>query len=110
MKARAREWRRLGCGVVLGAIVAFPAGVVFSGRQSVQLEAPDPETATAPGPHSTEARKPYSPVVLSDPYVLRQHGEIVEAMETSCRKTGEYCAEAKQGRRYLLEREATRTR
>ena len=110
MKAPAREWQRLGCAAVLGAIVAFPAGVVFSGRQSVQLEAPDSKTTTAPARHKTEARKPYLPNVLSDPYVLQQHREIVEALEISCRQTGEGCVEAKQARRYLLEREATRER
>jgi len=83
---------------------------MFSERQSVQVEAPDSKTTIGPAPHETETRNFYSPNVLSDPYVLQQHREIVEALEITCRKTGQHCAEAKQARRYLLEREATRTR
>lgn len=109
MKATSREWQRLGCAAVLGAIIAFPAGVVFSGRGMVQQKATDSKATTAPG-RQAEARNPYSPNVLSDPYVLQQHREIVEALEISCRQTGEGCVEAQQARRYLLEREATRTR
>jgi hypothetical protein len=84
--------------------------MAFSGRKPVQVEAPDSKTATAPALHDTEARNFYSPKILSDPYVLRQHREIVQELEISCRKTGEHCAEAKQARRYIDEREATRTR
>ena len=108
MRATAREWQRLGCAAVLGAIIAFPAGVLFSGRGLVQQQTTDAKATTAPARQS-EARKPYTPNVLNDPYVLQQHREIVEALETSCRQTGEGCVEAKQARRYL-EREATRER
>ena len=108
MRATARDWQRLGCAAVLGAIIAFPAGVVFSGRGSVQQKAIDSKANIAPA-RQAEARKPYSPNVLNDPYVLQQHREIVEALEISCRQTGEGCVEAKQARRYL-EREATRER
>jgi hypothetical protein len=104
MRAPAREWQRLGCAALLGAIVAFPAGVVFSGRESVRSGAPDLKATPEPARHKTEARNPYSPNVLSDPYVLRQHQQIVAALELSCRKTGENCVEAKQARRYLFER------
>lgn len=110
MSAPAREWQRLGCAAVLGAIVAFPAGVVFSRRESVHLEAPDSKTTTAPTLHSTDGLNPYAPNILGDPYVVQRHREIVEALENYCRKNGEDCVEAKQARRYLLEREATGTR
>ena len=60
--------------------------------------------------NEAEARNPYSPQILSDPYVVRKHREIVEALETYCRQTGKDCIEAKQARRYLLEREATGAR
>jgi hypothetical protein len=108
MRGLARDWRRLGCAAVLGAIVAFPAGVLLSGRDAVQVVAPNSETTAASPRHQSAARKPYSPHVLSDPYVLQQHEEIVEALEASCCKTGEACAEASQARRYLRQREATR--
>ena len=109
MRATAREWQRLGCAAVLGAIIAFPAGVLFSGRGPVRQETAESKATGAP-PRPAEARKPYSPNVLSDPYVLQQHQEIVEQLERSCRQTGENCAEAKQARRYLRDREATRHR
>ena len=107
MKATAREWQRLGCAGFLGAFIAFPAGVVFSGRGPVQQNVADSKGTNAPA-DKAEARKPYSPAVLSDPYVLQQHREIVEQLEMSCRQTGEGCAEAKQARRYLNEHEVTR--
>jgi hypothetical protein len=108
MRATAREWQRLGCAAVLGAIIAFPAGILFSGRGSVEQNT-IASRAQAPAGEA-QARKPYSPDVLSDPYVLQQHREIVEALEMSCRQTGEGCAEAKRARRYLHEREANRAR
>ena len=108
MKAPARDWQRLGCAAVLGAIIAFPAGMALSGREPVEPEAS--KTTSAPVRNERVARNPYSPNVLSDPYVLQQHQAIAEALEMSCRETGEGCAEAKQARRYLSEREAARTR
>jgi hypothetical protein len=83
---------------------------MLSRRDAAQVVAPNPETSVASPRHKSDGRKPYSPVVLSDPYVLQQHEAIVEALETSCRKTGEACVEAKQARKYLLDQEAIRTR
>ena len=100
MRASAREWRRLGCAAALGAIIAFPAGVLVSGRGPVEQKTTHSKATSGPAGEA-EARKPYSPNVLGDPYVVRQHQEIVEALEMSCRKTGEGCAEARQARRYL---------
>src|SRR3954454_16898062 len=107
MRATAREWQRLGGAAVLGAIIAFPAGVLFSGRGLVQQKPTDSKAATVPASEA-EARNPYSPRILSDPYVLQRHREIVEALEISCRQTGKDCVEAKQARRYLVGRETTR--
>ena len=61
---------------------------------------------------NTEARtlNPYAPNILSDPYLVRRQREMVEALETYCRKTGEDCVEAKQARQYLVNRDAGRTR
>jgi hypothetical protein len=82
--------------------------VVLSGRDAVQVVAPNSKTTAASPRSQSAARKPYSPNVLSDPYVLQQHQEIVEALAAACRKTGEACVEAGHARRYLRQREATR--
>ena len=110
MRAPARDWQRLGCAAFVGAIVAFPAGMLLSGRDAGQVVASDSKTTAAPPRPKSETRKAYSPNVLGDPYVLQQHQAIVEALEASCHKTGEHCSEAIQARRYLREREAIRTR
>lgn len=110
MSAPAREWQKLACAAVLGAIVAFPAGVMFSGRKSVQSEARGSGTITAPSVQNTEVLNPYRPNILSDPYVVRRHRQIVEALENYCRKSGKDCVEAKEARRYLDDREAARAR
>lgn len=99
----------MGCAAVLGALIAFPAGVLFSMRHSAQLETHDQRTTHAPVRSSTGGRKMYSPVVLNDPAVLQKHEEIVRALEISCSQTGQGCGEAKQARRYLDEREALST-
>jgi hypothetical protein len=109
MRASAREWQKLGCAAVLGAIIAFPAGILFSGRGSEQQQTTGSNAASVPA-GAGQTRKPYSPDVLGDPYVLQQHREIVEQLEMSCHQTGESCAEARQARRYLREREAPRAR
>lgn len=110
MRALGREWLRLGCAAALGAMVAFPAGMLLSGRERVQSEEPRSKAAAAPPAGKAKARDPYSPKVLSDPYVLQQHREIVEMLEASCRESGQVCAEARMARRYLDEREASRSR
>jgi hypothetical protein len=106
MKPAAPGWRRLGCAAALGAILAFPAGMAFSAREAAP---PDAAAAPkAPGGRSggkTAGRNPYSPDVLGDPHVVDQHRRTVEAMESSCRQTGELCAEAERARDYLVARE-----
>jgi len=109
MRVPAREWRSLGCAAFLGALVAFPIGVIVSGREPVQPAASDPKRTAAPAGHSAESRQQYSPNILGDPYVHQRHREIVEALEAACRGTGKGCVEARQARRYLDEREATPT-
>jgi hypothetical protein len=107
MKPAAPEWRRLGCAAALGAIVAFPAGLAFSAREAAPPHAA--AAAQAPGGPSggrTAGRNPYSPDVLGDPHVVDQHRRTVEAMELSCRQTGELCAEAERARGYLVARES----
>jgi hypothetical protein len=45
-------------------------------------------------------RKVHSPVILNDPYVVRQQRKVVEALEVECRHFGTHCAEAEQARRW----------
>jgi hypothetical protein len=110
VRAFERQWQRLACAAVLGAMLAFPAGMLLAGRERVQSEEPDAKAAAAPPRLKAEARKHYSPEFLSDPYVLQKHQEIVEALETSCRQSGQNCTEARSARRGLVEREASGTR
>jgi hypothetical protein len=107
MGLAAPEWRRLLGAAALGALIAFPAGLLFSGRGSVQPEA----RRSSAAPPSEQApqkagRNPFSPIVLDDPYVEAQHRRAVEAMELSCLRTGQLCAEAQQARQYLRRRDA----
>jgi hypothetical protein len=102
MRQPAGEWRRLGWAALLGAIVAFPAGMLFSARKPVQPQAAETSQPSSHVRNRMEWRDPYSPDVLGDPHVVDQHRRTVEAMELSCRQTGKLCAEAEQARAYLL--------
>ena len=95
-----RNWQSLGCAVIIGAAVAFPAGVMFAGHEAHQ-EKPGSALAISRPPNKPFARNVYSPSVLKDPYVLDQHRRVVEALEAQCRKTSEHCAEAVQARQWL---------
>lgn len=90
----------MGCAAIVGALVAFPAGIMFAGRHVVREKAGPPirsdSQATKP-----IARNVYSPTVLNDPYVLDQHHKVVEALEAHCRNQSEHCAEAKQARQWI---------
>lgn len=100
----APEWKRLGWGVVLGAVVAYPAGVAFSGLQVASQASLEPRPLT--DQHKVTGRNVYSPDILSDPYVLREQEKIVEKLELSCRQTGDLCAESEQARQALYKTQA----
>jgi hypothetical protein len=91
-----RDLGKLGCALLLGAAIAFPAGLMLAGGGE------RPRAPTAPHISAT-ARAVYSPKLLSDPYFLDQQRKGVEALETHCRNTGEMCAEAQAARRWLAE-------
>jgi hypothetical protein len=110
MRQAGPEWRRLGCAALLGAIVAFPAGVALSPREPVQPDAPKAQRPSGQARNTIEARNPYSAEVLDDAHVVDEHRRTVEAMELSCRQTGALCAEAEEARRYLLARDGERKR
>lgn len=100
-----------GCTALLSAAVAFPAGIwvsrMFSGdepSEGVTASRPLGSASTASG--KSVGRNPYSPHVMTDPYVIEQQTEVVEAMERSCEQFGENCEEAEQGKRYIEEQAA----
>lgn len=102
MGANAKDWQKLGCAAVLGAAVAFPAGFLF-GRSPIQPGV-NSDTSRDGFAHYPGLRNPFDPKALSDPFVVHRHRQVVEELETYCRKTRKYCAEAEGARRYLDER------
>ena len=85
-----KDLARLAIALLLGAAIAFPAGLWVAGRQ-------DTSRPSVPRPQS-ERRAVFSPDVRGDPYVLDQLRQQVEALEAHCRRTGEMCAEARGAR------------
>jgi hypothetical protein len=93
----------LGCAAFVGAAVAFPAGVIFGGRDAIrQMDGPQAQRDNA----SVKAnfRNVYSPQIHNDPYVQDQWRKGVEALEAQCRHAGKRCTEAKAARRWLSEK------
>ena len=87
---------KLGCALLVGAALAFPAGLMVA-----RLGADPPDSRRA-GPRGGAAvRDVYSPAMRSDPWFLDRQREGVEALESHCRRTGETCAEAREARRWL---------
>jgi hypothetical protein len=90
-----KELARLAAALLIGAALAFPAGLWLAG---------EPERVA--GPQAAPSRAPvgravYSPRIKDDPYFLDQQRKGIEALEAECRRTGEFCAEARQARRGL---------
>jgi hypothetical protein len=94
---------RLGCAFLIGVALAFPAGLMLAPRPQ-----PDRAPAASAGARSPGLSNPYSPTIAHDPYVVEQQRKGVEALERSCRETGQYCAEAAQLRQALPESGAGR--
>jgi hypothetical protein len=87
-----RDAVRLGCALAVGLAIAFPAGMMFAGRQR----------AAAPAPAgSAERRQAYSPVIRRDPYFVAQQRQNLVLLERQCRATGDLCHEARQVRAWL---------
>jgi hypothetical protein len=92
-----RELGKLGCALLVGAGIAFPAGLMLAGREG------EPPSRAAPAPAPASGRAVYSPRVLSDPYFLDQQRKGAEALEAHCRSTGEMCDIARKAREMLAE-------
>ena len=50
-------------------------------------------------------REVYSPEILDDPWFVEQQRANIEALERTCRETGEMCGEAREARRWLESRD-----
>jgi hypothetical protein len=87
-----RERTVMATALLLGAAVAFPAGMLFAGRQQ---QGQEPAGAPLEG---AAARAVYSPALLRDPWFRDQQRKNVEALESHCRGTGELCDEARSAR------------
>jgi hypothetical protein len=98
-----RNWRDIGCAALIGAALAFPAGIMVAGRDPPRRQEGGPAGPGAAGAGKAEARDVYSPRILNDPFVLDQQRRVVEALELECRLSGKHCAEAGQARRRIEE-------
>jgi len=93
-----RQPLALGCALLLGAGIAFPAGLLLGGSGAER------ESGRASRSDGT-FREVYSPSIYKDPYFLEQQQRNVETLEQACRATGQFCAEARQVRERLAEHE-----
>lgn len=93
-----RDLAKLGLALLLGAAIAFPAGMMVAGwGGGGAAPAPAAPPSDAAGPNM------FSPSVRSDPWFLARQREGVEALERHCARTGEMCAEAHAARERLTE-------
>lgn len=96
------EWVRLAGALLVGAALAFPAGIAIE-----RLFSDEPKPATAhPRTTAPATRDMFSPSLRSDPWFLERQREGVEALERHCASTGESCPEARGARQRLTELEA----
>ena len=91
---------KLGVALLLGAAIAFPAGMMLAGSRDGSEDTP------APRRESASVRDVYSPAIRSDPWFLERQREGVEALERHCAQSGENCAVARAARQRLTELEA----
>lgn len=88
----------LGCVFGIALTAAFLAGVMVASHAATEHE-------TRPRVNRGNAAmfNPYSPNPMLDPYFIEQERKNVEALERTCRQTGQYCNEAAQLRQWLAE-------
>jgi len=87
-----KELARLAAALLLGAVLAFPVGLWIAGDRDGASE------SSARRPQAAVGRVMYSPRIRDDPYFLEQQRKGIEALEAECRRTGAFCAEARQAR------------
>ena len=92
---------KLALALLVGAAIAFPAGMMVAGSRNGSGRAP-----TAPAQEAGAVRDMFSPSISGDPTFVARQREGVEALERYCARTGESCAEARAARRMLAELEA----
>ena len=90
-----KELARLATALLIGAGLAFPAALWMAGKSDSAGGSPTQRAPAAAG------RAMYSPSIRNDPYFLEQQRKGIEALEAECRRTGAFCAEARQARRRL---------
>jgi len=98
-----RNLTTLACAALVGAAIAFPAGVFFGGRDAMRQN-DRPATQRDNAPVKADVRNVFSPQIYNDPYVQNEQRKVVEELEAQCRHAGEHCAEAKAARRWLNEK------
>jgi hypothetical protein len=93
----AKDLPKYAAALLVGAALAFPAGMMVAGSRSA------PGHAVADHRPAGAGRNMFSPSVRTDPYFLEQQRKGVDALERFCARTGESCAEARAARRRIDE-------
>ena len=88
-----KDLTRLAAAMLLGAVLAFPAGLWLGGHR----EAARPP----PGNQSAAIRNVFSPSIRDDAFFLERQRQNASALEAHCRRTGNLCGEARQARKWL---------
>src|SRR6188768_4102830 len=96
-----RELAKLGLALLVGAAIAFPAGMMVAGSSGGSARADRATPRDAPA-----VRNVFSPSIRGDPWFVERQREGIEALEAYCARTGESCPEARAARRGLAEMEA----
>jgi hypothetical protein len=95
-----RDFAKFGFALLVGAAIAFPAGMMVAGSRGVA------DRAAPAAPRDAAIRDVFSPAIRDDPWFLARQREGVEALERHCAQTGESCAEARAARKALADLEA----
>lgn len=96
-----RDLAKLGAALLLGAVLAFPAGMMVAGSDGGGEVRPPASDRPAGA-----VRDVFSPALRSDPWFIERQREGVAALEQHCAQSGENCPEARAARRALAELEA----
>jgi hypothetical protein len=106
--SRRADWRVIGCTALVAASVAFPLGRLVGADDPPQAVVKGESRQNPASGQRQEARNPYSPKVVSDPYVIEQQRRVLQALEVSCRGFKTHCTEARQARLRIEEAEGSR--